>query len=226
MPFSILFDQEERLRTTVVWGSQGHMIEGIGATRREPGKCDLGWLPDESTMIVGGDAADRASGDDRGSRAEWMMCVDERTVANATGGYLVIACTRIQGGLHTQNHGALARLYFNDGELDVIGLKDKPAGHTDFFHRPTVPGPRQGWPWPLDGCGTIYSWSFDRRRLKKGQAQGVRVTLDAGVGWDIDYVGLVLIEPRTRLSDFSKNMIYILIGAALSYGVALLTLGG
>jgi hypothetical protein len=107
----------------------------------------------------------------------------------------------------------------------VIGLKDIPNGHTDYFHR--VSTPRLPEVWPVSGCGTIYAWPVHRELLRDGEAQTIRVELDPSVTWDIDYVVLALSTRKTvtQLPDWVKQIIYVALGAVLG-AVATLLIGG
>jgi len=74
----------------------------------------------------------------------------------------------------------MARVSINGHNRDLIGLKDIPAGHTDYFHRPPNP-PQLPRVWPVSGCATVYSWPVDRRHLAASGSQEVAVELEKDV---------------------------------------------
>ncbi len=220
----MLFESTENICTTTALGSSRNLRSGIDSTKDRPGNCDPGWFPGDGTVILGGDTVDRALAKSHRVSAEWIINIAQNELKRTTGGYLVVGCQRSQGGLHSKKHGAEARIFLNDQQLDTIRLKVIPANHTDYFHRLNIQAPSQGWPWPFSACGTLYAWPIASPVLLKSCLQKVVIEIDGNVGWDIDYVGLVLVTSSKKLSEFGKNMIYLLIGAILSYLVALVTL--
>jgi hypothetical protein len=113
--------------------------------------------------------------------------------SKAQGAVLLVCCDRWQGGLHSQKEGASARVFMNDQAVDIIGLREIPAGSTDYFHRvmhqeiPSVP--------LVKNCGTVYSFNVPVEFLKKDGTEKVSLSIDREVRWDIDHV--VLIVPRS-----------------------------
>jgi hypothetical protein len=154
-------------------------------------------------------------GDDKGTEisvAEWTFQVDPRETENAQGGVLLICCDRRQGGLHSPKEGALARVCVNDHEVDVIGLREIPPGHTDYFHRvthqeiPSVP--------PLiKNCGTVYSFAIPAEFLEKSREVRVRLTIDTEVRWDIDHVVLVVKRTKRKLRSWVIATVFSILGA-------------
>jgi len=196
------------------------MVEkGVGWTAGNPGPCNPGWFVGDTTTILGADDADHGS-----TVARWQVLVDPAAVEKCESGYLVICCERTHGGLHTRRKGAAARVSLNGHNRDLIGLKDRPAGHTDFFHR--LPDPPQ-FPrvWPVSGCATVYSWPVDKRHLATLGTQVVEVELEKDVAWDIDYVCLIISRTSYRVREACKQIGYVLLGVVLG-AIATIMVGG
>jgi hypothetical protein len=208
----------KRVREDIVsrlcYGSQATVEEGVAATRQKPLGCNERWFADSSTIILG-------SGEIKGETqvqdtvATWHVPVEPEIVRKVKSGFLIIACERPQGGLHTQEYGATAKVEINGNNRDIIGLKDIPPGHTDYFHR--VPVPRIPDVWPISGCGTVYAWPIHPAHLQESGKQTVRVEIDRNVSWDIDYVLLALTTDVSflQIPSWLEKLIYALIGAAL-----------
>jgi hypothetical protein len=217
---SILFESRINLSPAVsILGSQAKVEKGVAFTRRNPGDCRMDWFAGNSTAILG--LAREPNSEHAGppTIAIWEMALDPELVARTRSGYLVIACERVFGGLHTQERGAIARVYLNDESRDVIGLKSVRPGHSDYFHRVAVT-PEIRSIWPISTCQTVYWWPIHKHHLVSSGHQIVRVEIDGNVAWDIDYVTLVLeVTSRTfRLSG--KELLYILIAALLGALIA------
>lgn len=215
----VLHIQEEVL-SYCLHGSNAFIESGWGETQSSPfgGK---GWIAGESTVILGIGPADQPKPEK--TVALWYISVERDAIQRMVSGSLIIACKRPQGGLHTSERGALARIHLNGKQCDLVGLKSIPDGHTDYFHRvpvPQIPNRR-----PFNQCGTVYTWPVDRDQLKDGDPQVVRIELDREVCWDIDYVALVLSVESRRLRPGIKELLVLLLGAILG-ALASRILGG
>ena len=165
-------------------GSAATILSGEASTRSAPHGNRKAWFPNDGTIVLG-------AGDDSKNLAtlvEWQLEFEPVLENTLEDSFLVVACERTQGGLHTQRYGALATVRINGHVRDVIGLKDVPAGHTDYFHRP--PLPRLPEFWPVSGCGTVYAWPVHREHLRSKGNQTVSIEIEEDVRWDIDYVVL------------------------------------
>ena len=190
--------------------------------------CHPSWFVGQSTVVLGGGCPDNDPNKSK-TVAAWKLCVEVDSEPTISHGFLVIACERVQGGLHTQRRGATANVALNGNNRDLVGLKDTPPGHTDYFHRPHAPQLPEFW--PISGCGTIYAWPVSPELLAETGEQIVTVSIDAGVAWDIDYVGLAFWKngPKSSrlqalLHDWGKE-IAIGIIATVAGGLLLLLFG-
>lgn len=216
---SVLFEEHTGVTAVTVPGSQAAIETGLGATARNPEACNAGWFVGATTVILGGGGHGTPP-----TTARWEILVDPGAIRHCQAGYLVICCERAHGGLHTLRYGATAEVCLNGRNRDLIGLKDVPAGHTDYFHRPPTPLaiPEA---WPSSGCATVYSWPIDRRHLSDTGTQTVTVRLEKDISWDIDYVSVLLVHTSRKLRDPYKQIAYIVLGALLG-AVATVLLSG
>lgn len=211
MPFK---STRPNIVTSICYGSQAIIEKGVAATRNNPIGCNDRWFADSSTIILGADDADR-KGLHVGTVATWHIPVNPKLIKKIKSGFLLIACERPQGGLHTNEYGATAKVEINGNNRDLIGLKDIPAGHTDYFHR--VPTPKIPDFWPISGCGTIYAWPVHTAQLNNTGNQLVRVEIEPNVSWDIDYVVLALSTDVSffQLPGWFEKLLFALLGAIL-----------
>lgn len=203
---------KEKIISRFAYGSQVQIERGIASTLLHPHDCNIGWFAGESTVILGaGHLSDDQANDI--TVAKWHIPIEPGILACIQSGFLVIACERRQGGLHTRVYGAQAKVNLNGYGRDIIGLKRKPNEHTDYFHR--VPTPKLPDIWPISGCGTVYAWPVHKDHLVAGGTQVVQLEIDRGVSWDIDYVMLVLniVESISEIPNWVQQIIYLIIGA-------------
>ena len=167
-----------------VTGSDAKVLSGVASTLAMTHGNRKAWFPNDGTIVLG--AGDNSK--NLATLVEWQLEFKPALKNDLEGSFLIVACERTQGGLHTQRYGALATVRINGHVRDVIGLKDIPAGHTDYFHRP--PLPRLPEFWPVSGCGTVYAWPVHREHLRSKGNQTVSIEIEDDVRWDIDYVVL------------------------------------
>lgn len=217
MPFS---QSIEEVVPCVTYGSQAQITRGIGSTRRFPRSTNKDWFAGDSTLILG--ASHIKSRARTRHIAVWHIALDPSLVNRTKSGYLVVACERVQGGLHTRRYGALAKVTINGSCRDLIGLKSMPPGHVDYFHRVETPPFTNVW--PLSGCGTIYAWPIHRSHLRSSGRQIVGIEIDPQASWDIDYVVLLLTVSRSvgHIPEWLKQVAYAAIGAGLGAVATLL----
>lgn len=205
-------------------GSAATVTRGMGATKHNPLHCDVRWFTGNQAIILdgGGEWAPEQISE---VHATWKIPV-EQDVINATEHiFLVIACTRAYGGLHTQNEGQNVSISLNDEQLDYFRLKDIPEGHTDYFYR--SPGERQ-LPRLLEvdpvlgACATVYSWQVQPHHLRRSSHQIVGVALDPEVRWDIDYVSLLTSKRIHNLRPGVVQILLVILGALLGFAAALI----
>ena len=188
------------LQTVDIWrsataqGSDAILHVGYASTRREPGDCNPGWFPTDSTVILGLEARTGALPPTT-TLAEWRIFVPHEYIRRANKTLLVIASKREQAGLHSMKRDALTRIKVNDLPVDMVGVWTPPPSGADFWYRqynqiklPNVD--------VLEDCGNIYVWSVDRSHLLEDRKhQIVSVEMDPELNWDIDLVGLLLRVP-------------------------------
>ena len=195
------------------------MIEcGVGYTARSPGPRNPGHFIGDSTVILGNDTFSVGP-----TTARWQIAIDPNLTKRCDAGYLIICCERTHGGLHSKRAGAIAHVFVNGHNRDLIDLRDIPNGHTDYFHRPATL-PQLPSIWPTRGCATIYAWPVDQRHLKSSQSQDVVVELEQDVAWDVDYVCIVTSQTSRQLRDGWKQLAYVVIGVVLG-AIASLIIG-
>lgn len=216
---SILFEKSVAVTPVTAMGSQAVIDSGTGSTARNPGSCNRGWFVGDTTIILGAGNADTGA-----TVARWQLLVAPALIRQCEGGYLVICCERTHGGLHTAREGAVARVGINGHNRDLIGLKDRPAGHTDYFHRLSNP-PHLPSVWPISGCATVYSWPVDRGHLVDSGTQVITVELEKDVSWDIDYVSLLISHTSYHVREACKQVVYVVLGVVLG-AIAAVLVGG
>ncbi|MGH9463130.1 MAG: toll/interleukin-1 receptor domain-containing protein [Vicinamibacteria bacterium] len=172
-----------------VAGSSAVVQHGFAGTIRDSNGHPATSFPSDTTAILG--PATPAQFDAKQSTlSSWALQLPARVPARFRRGYLTVACLRHFGGLHSREFDARVEVLLNGHVLDGFGLRVKPDGHSDYFHRVRSPGlPLLQ---PFDSCETIYSWSFLRRHLADTPGQSIQVSLGPAVRWDIDYVGLIV----------------------------------
>lgn len=192
---------ERNLVRVLANGSEATIETGVASSRAEPNGNYEAWFPDDSTIALG------VGKDVHGAhtRATWRLDFDAGTENAIEDAFLIIACARPQGGVHTQREGALVHIELNGHKRDIIGLKDISADHTDYFHRP--PLPRIPEFWPISGCGTIYAWPFQRNHLSPTGTQSVAVEIEDDIVWDIDYVALCCTKPDPESRSVRRRAI-------------------
>lgn len=189
--------------STRVYGSDAHILSGLGQTKKNLITANIGWFAGDSTIIIDGlDIETRTKAHE--VIATWEIAVDPRIIDRASHGFLVITCLRQFGGLHTGVKGQLVSIFLNEQQIDLFGLHITPEGHTDFFHRQNRELDPH-WLSNLDpilaSCMTIYHWPILNTHLVSSQAQIVKVVLESQAYWDIDYVALLLCESQSEKSQ-------------------------
>lgn len=212
--FGFLFKSKLEPFQVVVRGNQARILYGSGTTKENPGDFNPAFFS-ASTLILGTRRENSAG--------TWNLHLSNSDFKTVQNGFLIIACERVHGGLHSREHGTAARIYFNGQQRDFIRLKDISGGHTDFFHRPPLPPFPQMW--PISSCGTIYAWPLEKQHFVPGQDQEVKIELEAHVTWDIDYIALVLYRLKKELREGVKEIILVVVGAILG-AIATILLGG
>lgn len=232
--FGFLFRSETQHIPIKVDGSAGVCLGGHMATKKNPDKFSLAWFTGYHSVILGWEDPDKKLGV---SKAEWLLPVDQATIKAAEGGVLIVACERLHGGLHRRDANPApddetnsSKIFFNNSEKDGFRLLVKPPGHTDYFHRVPDDDVREllkliddaSSIWPVPWCRTIYSWPINKDNLEISKPQVVRIELAPEVVWDIDFVVLVLRKPKKKLHPEVVQIIYLILGAALTASGVLL----
>ncbi len=167
---------------------------------------------------------------------EWHLPTNDRDVRAADGGVIVVACERLHGGLHTSQPKADrergrpdVEICLNDKEKDGFSLRVKPPDRTDYFHavpdedvRKLLQSISSSSIWPIPACRTIYSWPINENDLDIGKPQVLSIKLVPQILWDIDYVVLVLRIPKNSLHPEVVRVIFLFLGALLTFFGALI----
>lgn len=213
----ILFSRNPIWSLAKANGSDAQVDRGMGPTKRNPMHCNVQWFAGDATIILDGGgewAPDQISE----VHATWELSTDTFVLNAIDHGFIVIACERAFGGLHTRRRGACASIFFNDQTRDHFGLMHIPEGHTDFFHRHPVE-PDLPELWELDrelaACRTMYSWLIRKEQFRLSDTQVVSVVLDSEVRWDIDYVALLLCRFERKLRPWVSNFLLAVLGAII-----------
>jgi hypothetical protein len=185
---------DEQWSTATARGSTAVVEAGSAVVLNAAGTVPEYWFSGHSTAILGA-ASDQPEGLDEPTLAYWTLALDARSILHFRRGFLVIGCLRRFGGLHTNVVNSRADVWLNDTRIDGFALRVIPTEHSDYFHRPAVPdNPHVSG---FMDCQTIYGWPVQKPALNSGGAQRIRVRIDKGVRWDVDYVGLTyLMEPQ------------------------------
>jgi len=186
--------KHEPWSTAVCRGSSVVVESGHAVTLANAGAVAEYWLSGETTAILGA-APLQPEGIDDSTTAHWNITLDPSNIQHFSRGFLIVACLRRFGGLHSVVVNSRADVWLNQSRIDGFALRVIPAEHSDYFHRPAVPDNPQvaGF---LD-CQTIYAWPILKPSLNVNGSQRVRVRIDKQVRWDVDYVALTyLMEPK------------------------------
>jgi len=174
---------------SLVYGSDLVLATGMAGT---PGNA-TGYTPEsfsgESTVVLGAPSEDAMTSFAK-TEARWQVPVPKHYLKHFKQGFLVIACVRYYGGLHTLYRNTRATIFLNGNPVDFVDLRIIPDHHSDYFHR--LPPPEFPKIMPLANCRTVYGWPVLPHRLIDGPHQTVSVSLDSHIWWDIDYVGFVM----------------------------------
>ncbi|MCA1621949.1 MAG: toll/interleukin-1 receptor domain-containing protein [Acidobacteria bacterium] len=174
-----------------VMGSDAKVERGRAVTAEAENSAPPYWFSGDTTITLGASKKkqDKLVGE---TVARWDMFVDPSAIHRCQRGFLVIACLRYFGGLHSYRKRARADIWLNEQQIDGFALSIIPPNHTDYFHRPPMPdvpcvsGFRD--------CQTVYAWPIQKNVLHPDGHQSVKVRIDRDVRWDIDFVALVLQE--------------------------------
>ncbi len=182
-------------------GSSAKLVSGSAVTATTGADCPPYWFSGDTTIILG--AATSSNDQDQSETvASWDIHVDTPALLHFSQGFLVVACIRHFGGLHSYNYDSRADIFLNERQIDGFALRIKPPDHSDYFHR--VPLPHLPSFPQISGCQTLYAWSLRKEALSKTGKQGIKIRIDRGVRWDIDYLSIFLqtrpTVPRVFLS--------------------------
>lgn len=190
-------------RLFVKKGSDAQLIAGNAATAAHNRGCPRFWFSGATTIILGGaEVSPDLQTDPSETAAQWNIQVDPQSIHRFSQAFLIVACIRYFGGLHTDQYDTRADIFLNAQPIDGFALCVRPPQHTDYFHRPPLPEiPRIS---PISGCQTVYAWSLLKHVLNETGDQQVRIRIDHAVRWDIDYLGVLIQtknnEPKVFLS--------------------------
>src|ERR1017187_1413735 len=189
LPSPFTTTSADRWYTSLVYGSDLTLESGLAGTAKSGQAYTQESFSGTSTVIVGA-PTEAAMASVTRTEANWEVPLPKHYVTQFRQGFLVIACLRFFGGLHSPHYNARATILLYRNPVDWVDLRLKPEHHTDYFHR--IPIPDFPKALPLSNCRTLYAWPILRERLGDEPRQTVGVSLDNHCWWDIDYVGLVI----------------------------------
>ena len=187
-------DIREHWWTTHVVGSMLRLECGIAGTRKAPTGHHLSEFPFETTVVLGDSGKNNPRNPSTRTIAHWEIPTTDFPIRLYTRGYLLIACFRHFGGLHSPTLKDRAEILLNDNVLDGFELQFVPEGHRDFFHE--IPYPDAPRISPFSDCTTVYSWFVPTSHLRSEPVQRLTIRLDRDAKWDIDYIGFLFERPR------------------------------
>ena len=188
--------------SSIIPGSSLYLVNGIVGTTQAPNGHPLTSFSGDSTVILG-------ASDSEGmesileTTAAWSILLKARTLRYFDSGFLVVACLRYFGGLHSGTYNSRVKILMNHKVVDGFGLREKPPNHSDYFHR--VPSPNLPDILPISHCQTIYAWPLLKDKLANTLEQLVSITIGNYVRWDIDYIGFVFKVSSTRYQIFLSH---------------------
>lgn len=181
---------QENWVTFDVRGSDARVERGGAVTVGTKSALPSYWFSGDTTIILGAPKKlDTPVGE---TVARWDLFVNPSTIHRCQRGFLVIACLRYFGGLHSHREHSRADIWLNEQQIDGFALRIIPPNHTDYFHRPPMPDvPCVS---AFRDCQTVYAWPILKKVLRLDGHQSVKVKIERDVRWDIDFVALVLQE--------------------------------
>ena len=191
-------------REFAVTGETASIATGGSVTEATGIECPPYWFSGPSTIVLGR-SPKPAPDPTTITVASWEIAVDPDTIASTERAFVVFACIRNFGGLHTLKEGGWAWIWLNDHCVDAFRLLVRAPGHSDFFHRPPVPHLPDGF--VFSDCQTVYAWPVTRRTLADGPVQRLRVQIDPDVRWDIDYVAIIIAKGAHNATAFPPQRI-------------------
>jgi len=176
-------------RQSLTLGSTATGSDGIVATLASRYEHPPGSFSGSTTAILGA-ATPTLMKKISKTVATWALESPIRQTDTWIQGYLVVACIRGFGGLHSSVRSQKVDLHLNEMPFDWFRLEIVPPGHDDYFHRPVIPAiPRLK---EIAACQTIYIWPVTPEKMIWNRQQTLSVTIGNRVRWDIDYVGLII----------------------------------
>ena len=164
----------------VFWttGSSYNLISGIASTRSDCNGHPSDFFS-ERTVILG---------KQKPTKVSWKIQIEQKYIQRFNKGYLVIACIREFGGLHSERKGAGVSILINNIPVDKFQLLVMPQRHSDYFHinRNSKPSNLEH----LSTHSTIYAWPIRNGSLLNTPEQTVTVSIEKDVYWDIDDVAI------------------------------------
>ncbi|MDD5131307.1 MAG: toll/interleukin-1 receptor domain-containing protein [bacterium] len=181
--------EQSAWNSSFMLGSQLRLVNGVAGTAPATEGHPLTSFYGDSTVILGAaDSKDMESISK--TTAIWSIPLDADTLRFFDSGYLVVACLRRFGGLHSKTYDSRVEISVNHKVVDGFGLRVKPPEHSDYFHRVPLPVdfPEIS---QISKCQTVNAWPILKDKLENTLEQKVSITIGNYVRWDIDYIGLV-----------------------------------
>lgn len=172
---------------THILGSKFEEYKGIVALPENLAGHRKEFLSPGSSIILGPDLSKHKSVID--TQVIWHLPTTRHRPSNFLTPYLVIACRRRFGGLHSKYKNGHATVWLNNKSVDRVNLRQKAEGHSDWFHRAPLPVDLPQLE-PYQNCQTIYAWPITQEHLVNRAYQEVSVEIGPNVNWDIDYIGI------------------------------------
>lgn len=188
-----------------VVGAKFGLEKGAAVTRKSAKGLPGYWFSADSTVVVGRSIDSPGFESPSESVVSWNIPVPVHKSGKFEKAFLLIGCLRRFGGLHSREYDKRADIYVNGKQVDGFALRIAPEGHSDFFHRPSLPAnlPMLA---PFSDCQTVYAWPLADGYLKqKTKRQRVTVRIDREARWDVDYVGFVTQKANTTPKVFLSH---------------------
>jgi hypothetical protein len=173
----------------VITGAEFHSFNGIIGTEQNTSEHPETSFSGKTTIILGS-PKENVDIQNRPTNVIWLLQMNEIDIQKFKKGFLVFACKRYFGGLHSMKFNEKITISLNGKSIDGFNLKVIPENHSTYFHRvsPPVDFPKLA---PFKDCETIYTWRLFKDRLSPNKPQILEVNIGPTARWDIDFIGIV-----------------------------------
>lgn len=187
-------------KSSILKGSHYLDYEGIIGLESELNGHPSGSFSGDTSIILGASSRTDSFGIKQ-TTVKWNIPFQSKSIMDYDKGYLVIACKRKFGGLHSKDYDGRVKIEINGMNIDSFGLRIISDDHSDYFHRPEIPSEILKIK-PFKDCQTIYTWDLWSDRLKFKPFQELKVSIGNTVRWDIDYIGIAYTTNESKPEVF------------------------